>query len=136
MYVNSKDIRNTDGSTFNSDEDCRVTPIGHFLRKTSLDEVPQLLNVLIGNMSFVGPRPTVGSVVIDYNKMEGEKKKRYSVKPGITGYAQAYYRNSISQKDKFYLDAVYADNISLWLDIKIVLVTVISVFGLRNINSQ
>lgn len=134
MYINSKDIRNADGSTFNSDNDPRVTPIGRVMRKTSLDEFPQFLNVLIGDMSFVGPRPTIGYV--DYNTMEGDRKMRYSIQPGVTGYSQAYYRNSITQEDKFKYDAYYADNITLWMDIKVMFMTVWSVVGSKNINTE
>lgn len=134
MYVNAPDIRNADGSTFNSDKDPRVTPVGRFLRKTSLDEFPQFLNVLTGDMSFVGPRPTLGIKKLNYEELEGDNKKRYSVKPGITGYAQAYYRNSISQDEKFHWDAYYANHISLWMDIKVLFMTVWSVIGRKNIN--
>lgn len=134
MYVNAPDIRNADGSTFNSDKDPRVTPVGRFLRKTSLDEFPQFLNVLTGDMSFVGPRPTLGNKQLNYEELEGDRKKRFSVKPGITGYAQAYYRNSITQDEKFHWDAYYADHISLWLDLKVLFMTVYSVVGRKNIN--
>ncbi len=134
MYVNAPDIRNADGSTFNSDRDPRVTPIGRFLRKTSLDEFPQFLNVLTGDMSFVGPRPTLGNKQLNYEELEGDRKTRYSVRPGITGYAQAYYRNSIGQDEKFHWDAYYADHISLWMDIKVLFMTVWSVIGRKNIN--
>lgn len=135
MYVNAPDIRNADGSTFNSDKDPRVTPVGRFLRKTSLDEFPQFLNVLTGDMSFVGPRPTLGNKQLNYDELVGDRKKRFSVKPGITGYAQAYYRNSITQEEKFHWDAYYADHISLWLDIKVLFMTVYSVVGRKNINT-
>ena len=84
MYVNSPDIRNEDGSTYNSDNDPRVTKIGKFMRKTSIDEIPQLLNVLFGDMSFVGPRPTLATKSFD--EIEMERRKRYDVRPGITGY--------------------------------------------------
>lgn len=134
MYVNAPDIRNADGSTFNSDRDPRVTPIGRFLRKTSLDEFPQFLNVLTGDMSFVGPRPTLGNKQLNYEELEGDMKTRYSVRPGITGYAQAYYRNSIGQDEKFHWDAYYANHISLWMDIKVLFMTVWSVIGRKNIN--
>ncbi len=136
MFVNAPDIRNTDGSTFNSDKDPRVTPIGHFLRKTSLDEFPQFLNILAGDMSFVGPRPTLGSNNIQYDNLNGNHKKRYSVRPGITGYAQAYYRNSITQDEKFHWDAYYTEHISLWMDIKIIWQTVYSVIWRKNINIE
>lgn len=134
MYVNSKDIRNADGSTYNSDDDPRVTPIGKIMRKTSLDEFPQFLNVLFGDMSFVGPRPTVGEV--DYSTMEGDRKKRYSIKPGVTGYSQAYFRNSITQEEKFKYDAYYADHITFWMDVKVMFMTVWSVIGSKNINTE
>jgi len=132
MYANAPDIRNADGSTFNSDKDPRVTPVGHFLRKTSLDEFPQFLNVLIGDMSFVGPRPSLTTT--PYSEYTEIRRKRVSVKPGVTGYAQAYYRNSITQDEKFHWDAYYADHISLWMDIKVLFMTVWSVIGRKNIN--
>lgn len=136
MYINSPDIRNTDGSTFNSDNDPRVTPIGRFMRRTSLDEFPQFLNVLLGDMSFVGPRPTLSHTSLKFEDLEGDNKMRYTVKPGITGYAQAYFRNSISQEEKFKYDAEYANNISLWLDVKILFATVFSVLAHKNINTE
>lgn len=136
MYVNSPDLRNADGSTFNSDNDPRVTPIGRFMRKTSLDEFPQFLNVLLGDMSFVGPRPTLGNTTLKFEDLEGDRKMRYTVKPGITGYAQAYFRNSISQEEKFRYDAEYAEKISLWLDIKILFATAFSVLAHKNINTE
>lgn len=131
MYVNSEDIRNADGSTFNSYTDPRVTPIGRFMRSTSLDEFPQFLNVLIGDMSFIGPRPTVGH--IDYENSTGDKKHRYDVKPGVTGYAQAYFRNAISQDEKFHWDAYYAENVSFKLDVKIILHTIGIVLLRKNV---
>lgn len=136
MYVNSPDLRNADGSTYNSDHDPRVTPIGRFMRKTSLDEFPQFLNVLLGDMSFVGPRPTLGNTTLKFEDLEGNRKMRYTVKPGITGYAQAYFRNSISQEEKFRYDAEYAEKISLWLDIKILFATAFSVLAHKNINTE
>lgn len=140
MYVNSPNLKNPDGSTYNSDDDPRVTPIGRFMRKTSLDEVPQILNVLLGHMSFIGPRPK------NYNPekaktrrmedMDDNRRKSFSVKPGITGYAQAYFRNSITQDEKFKWDAYYADNISFWMDVKIIFQTIYSVLGRKNINTE
>ena len=131
MYVNSPDVRNPDGSTFNGYNDPRVTAIGRFMQKTSIDEIPQLLNVLIGDMSFVGPRPTLATKSFD--EVEVERRKRYDVKPGITGYAQAYFRNSISQEDKFRYDLYYVDHVSFKLDLKIMLQTVFSVIRRENI---
>ena len=135
MYVNSPDLKNADGSTFNSDNDPRVTPIGRFLRKTSLDEVPQFLNILIGDMSFIGPRPKLMSKK-KLEEMDEIHRKSFAVKPGVTGYAQAYFRNSITQDEKFKWDAYYADNVSLWMDIKIIWQTVLSVIAHKNINTE
>ena len=135
MYVNSPDLRNSDGSTYSSDDDARVTPIGRILRKASLDEFPQLINVLLGQMSLVGPRPKLWRSDRKVEEMDENRRKSYSVRPGVTGYAQAYYRNSITQEEKFKWDAYYADNVSLWLDIKILWQTVISVACRKNINT-
>ncbi len=136
MYVNSPDLKNPDGSTFNSDNDPRVTPVGRFLRKTSLDEFPQFLNILKGNMSFVGPRPKLYNPDKKLEDMDMNRQKSYRVKPGVTGYAQAYFRNSITQDEKFKWDAYYADNVSFWLDVKILWQTVVSVLGRKNINTE
>lgn len=131
MYVNSPDLRNADGSTFNSNEDPRVTPIGRFLRKTSIDEIPQLINVFIGDMSFVGPRPILtGIKPQDYDAV---LNKRSTVRPGITGYAQAFYRNSITEQEKFNYDCYYVDNISFRLDLKILYRTFVSVIRKDNV---
>ena len=134
MYVNSPNLKNSDGSTFNSENDPRVTPIGRILRKTSLDEFPQFLNVFLGHMSLIGPRPTLPSKLVPVSEMDEVRKKRYSVRPGITGYAQAYYRNSITQDEKFLHDAYYVDNLSFLLDLKVIFKTVLSVIGQKNIN--
>ena len=136
MYVNSPDLKNPDGSTFNSDKDPRVTPIGRILRKTSLDEFPQFLNVLIGDMSFVGPRPKLYFPDRHLDDMNEDKQKSYSVKPGVTGYAQAFYRNSITQDEKFKWDAYYADHLSFWMDVKIIWQTILSVIARKNINTE
>ena len=135
MYVNSPDLKNPDGSTFNSDNDPRVTPIGRILRKTSLDEFPQFLNILLGHMSFIGPRPKLWNSEKKLVNMDENRRKSYSVKPGVTGYAQAFFRNSITQDEKFKWDAYYADNCSFALDIKILWQTVKSVIGRKNINT-
>ena len=136
MYVNSPNLKNPDGSTFNSDDDPRVTPIGRFMRKTSLDEFPQFLNILTGDMSFIGPRPKLWSPDLRLEDMPEDYRDSYLVKPGITGYAQAYYRNSITQDEKFHWDAYYAKNISLWLDVKIIIKTFVSVIARKNINTN
>lgn len=136
MYVNSPDLKNPDGSTYNSDDDPRVTPIGRFLRKTSLDEFPQFLNVLIGDISFIGPRPKLYCPEKYPNGLPEFMKKSFMVKPGVTGYAQAYYRNSITQDEKFHWDAYYAENISFLMDVKIILKTIKSVLSRKNINTE
>lgn len=135
MYANAPDLKNADGSTFNSDNDPRVTPIGRFIRKTSLDEVPQFLNILIGDMSFIGPRPKLYNGEKTLDSFDGEKRRSYLVKPGVTGYAQAYYRNSITQDEKYHWDAYYADHISFGMDMKIIWQTVVSVLKRKNINT-
>lgn len=136
MYVNSPDLKNPDGSTFNSDNDPRVTPIGSFLRKTSLDEFPQFLNVLLGDISFIGPRPKLYLPEKYPNGLPEYMKKSFTVKPGVTGYAQAYFRNSITNEDKFKWDGFYAENISFMMDLKIILKTIKSVLFRENINTE
>lgn len=136
MYVNSPDLKNPDGSTYNSDDDPRVTPIGRFMRKSSLDEFPQFLNVLIGDISFIGPRPKLYRPEKYPNGLEGDMKKSFLVKPGITGYAQAYFRNSITQEEKFHWDAYYAEHVSFGMDVKILFHTIYSVLGRKNINTE
>lgn len=133
MYVNAPDLRNSDGSTYTGKNDPRVTKIGKILRKTSLDEFPQFLNVLKGDMSLIGPRPTLATV--PYEELDDIRKKRLTVRPGVTGYTQAYYRNSISQDEKFAYDAEYAETVTFWLDIKILFMTVYSVLACKNINA-
>lgn len=134
MYVNAPDIRNPDLSTFNSDNDTRVTKVGRILRKTSLDEVPQFLNLLKGDMSLVGPRPNMTSKPLEL--FDEYELKRITVRPGITGYNQAYFRNSIPQREKYINDCYYVDNISFTLDVKIILETVKNVILSKNINSN
>lgn len=131
MKVNSPDIRNEDGSTFNSEGDSRLTKTGKIIRETSLDEVPQIINVLIGDMSFIGPRPDLPEALNLYNKEEIHK---LDVRPGITGYNQAYFRNSIAQSEKFKNDIFYVKNISFILDIRIIIATIINVARRKNIN--
>lgn len=135
MYVNSPDLKNPDGSTYNSDDDPRVTPIGRFLRKTSLDEFPQFLNVLIGDISFIGPRPKLYCPEKYPNGLPEFMKKSFMVKPGVTGYAQAYYRNSITNEEKFKWDGYYAENVSFMMDVNIIFKTVSSVLLRKNINT-
>lgn len=121
MIVNAPDIRLEDGSTYNGEDDSRVTKIGKFLRKTSLDELPQILNVLKGEMSFIGPRPDTPDWL---DKYTDEEKIFLTVKPGITGYSQAYFRNSVNSREKIKNDVYYALNYSFLLDLKIILKTI------------
>ena len=134
MKVNAPDIRNKDGSTFNSDNDPRLTKVGKVLRKSSIDELPQLINVFIGNMSFIGPRPMVE--LIGKSKIDAKTKKILTVLPGITGYSQAFFRNSILQDEKKNNDLYYVENVSFKLDIKIFFYTIYSVLKRKNINSE
>lgn len=111
----------------------RLTKIGRWVRATSLDELPQLINVLKGEMSLVGPRPLLPFYLDLYNDFQ---RRRNEVKPGITGWAQVNGRNSISWEKKFELDVWYVDNISLWLDIKILFLTIIKVLKSEGINEE
>lgn len=113
------------------DED-RLTWIGNIVRKTSLDELPQLFNVLKGDMSLVGPRPLLIEYLPLYNEVQ---KRRHEVKPGITGWAQVNGRNTITWLKKFEYDVWYVEHQSFWLDIKILFLTVIKVFKAEGISS-
>ncbi|MDM5359874.1 sugar transferase [Peribacillus sp. ACCC06369] len=130
MKVNAPDIRNEDGSTFNAENDSRLTKIGAIIRKTSIDETPQILNVIKGDMSIIGPRPDLPEAINRYNANE---IKKLEVRPGITGYSQAYYRNSIEMIKKFKNDIFYVENLSFVLDVKIFFVTVSSILFKKNI---
>lgn len=111
----------------------RLTGIGKFIRTTSLDELPQLFNVLQGDMSFVGPRPLLVEYLPLYNQ---EQQRRHEVTPGITGWAQVNGRNTVSWPQKFTYDVWYVDHISFGLDIKILLLTVMKVFKAEGISSD
>ena len=110
----------------------RITPVGMFIRKTSLDEIPQLLNVIKGDMSLVGPRPLLPEYLPLYN---AHQQRRHEVKPGITGWAQVNGRNAISWEQKFVYDVWYVDNRSFILDCKILWMTVLKVFKRDGINA-
>src|SRR5690606_38265062 len=111
----------------------RFTPIGAFVRKTSLDEIPQLINVLKGDMSLIGPRPLLPQYLPLYSE---EQKKRHKVRPGITGWAQVNGRNAISWKRKFEYDVWYVDHLSFLLDMKILLLTIKKVFVRDGISAE
>lgn len=131
MYVNAPDLRNEDGSTYNSTKDPRVTPIGRFIRKTSLDEIPQCLNTLNGTMSIIGPRPDLPTALQKYDE---KTKRKLEVRPGITGYNQAYFRNTVTWKEALEHDVYYVDHCSFLMDVKIVLKTIQTVALRKGIN--
>lgn len=130
MKVNAPDIRNEDGSTFNSEEDSRLLKSGKFFRKTSIDELPQLINVFIGNMSIIGPRPDLPEHILQYTI---EERDKLIVLPGVTGYSQAYYRNSIDWAERKKNDVYYARNLSCVLDLKIFMKTIQTVLFRENV---
>lgn len=114
------------------DED-RLLPIGKFIRKSSIDELPQLINVLKGEMSFIGPRP----LLVDYLPLYTEKQKnRHLIRPGITGLAQVNGRNAISWEEKFEYDIYYSENLNFMLDVKILILTIKKVFLSEDINQK
>lgn len=133
MKMNAPDIRNKNNSTFNSASDPRVTKIGKLIRKTSIDELPQVFNVLKGDMSFIGPRATIPVEGMSYDDLNEVQKKRLGVRPGITGYGQALYRNSIGKEKKQELDCYYVDHVSFILDLKIIFWTAKTVLLRKNI---
>lgn len=113
-------------------DEMRLTPFGRILRSSSLDELPELINVVKGEMSLVGPRPLLMEYLPLYS---AEQSRRHEVPPGITGWAQINGRNAIGWKDKFRLDVWYVDNQTLWLDLRILAITAVRVFKRENINA-
>lgn len=130
-FKTMNDNKDADGNLL-SDSD-RLTGIGKFVRKTSLDEIPQLINVIKGDMSIVGPRPLLADYLPLYNEFQ---KRRLEVKPGITGWAQVNGRNAISWDERFELDIWYVDNISFWFDFKIIFLTIKKVLVREGISSN
>ncbi|WP_204589737.1 sugar transferase [Chryseomicrobium aureum] len=130
MKLNAPDLRNEDGSTFNSENDPRLTSIGKFIRKTSLDETPQLLNIIKGDMSILGPRPDLPDHM---NLYEGNEVRKLEVRPGVSGYNQAYFRNTVPWKDRIKNDIYYIDNLTFLMDIKVFFKTAISVLGQKDV---
>jgi len=131
MQVDAPDIRNPDGSAFTTSDDPRVIGVGRFLRKTSLDELPQLFNVFKGDMSLVGPRPDQVDQLVYYT---GEEKQKLKVKPGITGLAQINGRNDISWEQRKQFDLQYVQDQSLQLDMLILLKTIPYVLSGRGVD--
>ncbi len=132
MVVNAEKIG--DGLKVKSENDSRITKIGRFLRATSLDELPQLWNVFIGQMSLVGPRPPATYFPYDgYENYPDWTKKRFLMRPGMTGLAQVTVRNSVSWDEKIIIDNKYIDSFNIWLDIKILFFTIFKVIKAENI---
>ena len=130
-FRSMNDKRDKDGELL--PDDIRLTTVGKILRKLSLDELPQLFNVLKGDISLVGPRP----LLLEYLPLYTERQsRRHEVKPGITGWAQVNGRNAISWEEKFELDVWYVDNRTFWLDIKILFMTIKKVFKSEGINQS
>lgn len=130
-FRSMRDATDTKGNPLPDAE--RMTPFGQFLRASSLDELPELWSVLKGDMSLVGPRPLLNEYLPLYS---AEQARRHEVRPGITGWAQVNGRNSLSWEDKFKLDVWYVDNHSIWLDFKILLMTVKKVLIREGINAD
>lgn len=128
-FKTMNDKKDEEGSLLSDSK--RLTKVGQFVRKTSLDEIPQLLNVLKGEMSLIGPRPLLVEYLPLYNE---NQKKRHNVRPGITGWAQVNGRNAISWKKKFEYDVEYVDRLSFFLDVKIFFMTFLKVFKSEGIN--
>lgn len=124
------DERDAEGNLL-PDED-RLTKVGKFVRSTSIDELPQLINVLKGDMALIGPRPLLVQYLPLYSK---EQARRHEVRPGISGWAQCHGRNAISWTEKFKLDVWYVDHCTLWTDVKVIIITIKNVLMRKDINS-
>ena len=127
-FKSMTDERDADGNLL--PEAQRLTPIGAFIRKFSIDELPQLINVLKGDMAFIGPRPLLPKYLPLYSE---EQHRRHEVRPGISGWAQVHGRNAISWTEKFKLDVWYVDHCSLWVDIKVIFLTIKNVLTSKDI---
>ena len=130
MIVNAPNWNNPDGSTYNASDDERVTKVGRFIRKTSIDELPQFINILTGEMSFIGPRASGASALSTY---QPDELPKMNVRPGLTGYTQAYFRNDLSVREKRLKDAWYAEHMSFGLDLKIFFKSFLTVFKRENL---
>lgn len=130
MIVNAPDLRMEDGSTYNAKDDPRVTKVGRFLRKTSLDEIPQLINVLIGDMALIGPRPDSAFYLEHYTS---EERIILTVRPGITGWNQAINRNSVGTKEKLQADIYYVEHLSFLFDCKVIWLTIKTVLSHKDV---
>lgn len=133
MKTNAPDIRNIDGSTFNSTVDSRVLRIGKLMRKYSLDEIPQIFNIFLGEMSFIGPRPDLADQISLYDK---DSEIKFYIRPGLSGYAQVKGRNQITFKEKNNFDNYYVQNLSLKLDLFILFLTIRKVLYAEGVNQR
>lgn len=130
MKVNAPDLRMEDGSTYNAADDPRVTKVGKFLRSTSLDEIPQLLNVFLGDMALIGPRPDSAFYLEHYTD---EERIILTVRPGISGWNQAVNRNSVGTKEKLQNDIYYVKHLSFCFDLKIIWMTLKGVIAHKDV---
>lgn len=121
---------NPDGSAYSAKNDPRLTRIGKFMRSTSIDEIPQIINILKGEMSIIGPRPSASGALGTFKDDEIHKM---NVLPGITGYVAAYFRNTVTNREKRLYDAWYADNVTFWLDVKIFFNTIVMVLSRKGV---
>lgn len=128
-YKTMTDERDADGNLLPDAQ--RLTKVGKFVRSTSIDELPQLINVLKGDMALIGPRPLLVQYLPLYSK---EQMRRHEVRPGISGWAQCHGRNAISWTEKFKLDVWYVDHVSLWTDLKVIWITIMKVLKRADIN--
>ena len=130
-FKSMNDERDKDGKLLPNE--LRITKAGQFIRKYSIDELPQLINVLKGDMAVIGPRPLKVAYLELYSK---EQARRHDVRPGMSGWAQVHGRNSISWTEKFKLDVWYVDHVSLFVDIKIIIMTIVNVLSHKDINTK
>lgn len=130
-YKTMTDERDSEGNLL--PDEVRLTKVGKFVRSTSIDELPQLINVLKGDMALIGPRPLVPSYLPLYSK---EQMRRHEVRPGISGWAQCHGRNTISWKEKFEYDVWYVDHCTLWTDIKVIFITIKKVLARQDIAKE
>lgn len=131
MIVNAENIG--DGIKVKSENDFRITKIGRFLRATSLDELPQLWNVFIGDMSLVGPRPPLPNHPYKFDQYDVIQRKRFLMKPGMTGLSQVSVRNSVPWDERIKLDVEYIEKFNVWLDLKIMFKTLLKIFKRESI---
>lgn len=130
-FKTMKDANDTDGNLLQDFE--RTTKLGNVLRKSSIDELPEIINIVLGHMSFVGPRPLLAEYLPLYSS---QQKKRHNVKPGLTGLAQVNGRNQLSWEEKFKYDVDYVENMSFIMDLKIFIKTILIIFRINQVNQS